>query len=164
MSDKSANIADHYTSGTLWDRLSEALVGDGVDPLKPSLQALAPYDHFHGRGLEATAALAQRLKVAQSDRILDVGSGIGGPARFFADKFGCRVTGLDLTQEFCEVAVRLNKLLGLDAWIAIEQGDALAMPFPDQSFDGAYSMNVSMNIEDKGAFYRELHRVLKPGG
>ena len=164
MSDAEKSIADHYTSDSLWQRLSAALASDGVDPLHPSLQSLAPYDHFHGRGLEATQSLAAGLEVAPSDRILDVGSGIGGPARFFADKFGCHVTGIDLTQEFCEVAARLNKLLKLEAQITIKQGNALSMPFADQSFDGAYSMNVAMNIEDKAALYRELHRVLKPGG
>ncbi|MFT5172272.1 MAG: ubiquinone/menaquinone biosynthesis C-methylase UbiE [Gammaproteobacteria bacterium] len=163
MSDTEKSIADYYTSDSLWQRLSAALASDGVDPLNPSLQALAPYDHFHGRGLEATQSLAVGLEIAPSDRILDVGSGIGGPARFFADKFGCHVTGLDLTQEFCDVAIRLNQLLKVEARVTIEQGNALSMPFPDQSFDGAYSMNVAMNIEDKAALYRELHRVLKPG-
>lgn len=164
MSEAEESIAGHYTSGKLWERLRAVLVSDGVDPLHPTIQALAPYDHFHGRGLEATNALAARLTVAKSDHILDVGSGIGGPARFFADRFGCQVTGLDLTQEFCDVAIRLNELLEFDTQITIEQGDALAMPFAEQSFDGAYSMNVSMNIADKAALYRELYRVLKPGG
>jgi ubiquinone/menaquinone biosynthesis C-methylase UbiE len=164
MSNAQETIANHYSSGTLWERLSASLISDGVDPEHPSMQTLAPYDHFHGRGLEATNALAAQLSVAQSDHILDVGSGIGGPARFFADKFGCQVSGVDLTQEFCDVAIGLNKLLHLDSRITIEQGDALAMPFAQCSFDGAYSMNVAMNIEDKAALYAELYRVLKPGG
>ena len=163
MRDTEKSIADHYTSDNLWQRLGAALASDGVDPLNPSLQALAPYDHFHGRGLEATQSLAAGLEIAPSARILDVGSGIGGPARYFADRFGCHVTGLDLTQEFCDVAVRLNQLLKVETRVTIEQGNALSMPFPDQSFDGAYSMNVAMNIEDKAALFRELHRVLKPG-
>ena len=103
------------------------------------------------------------LAVSADDHILDVGSGIGGPARFFADQFACRVTGIDLTAEFCEVARHLTGLTGLDDRVICEQGNALEMPFDDGTFDGAYSMNVSMNIEDKDGLYREIHRVLKPG-
>ncbi len=158
------NIADHYTSGSLWDRLCAALLDDQADPQRPTIEALAPYDQFHGRGMEATQSVAEQMTVATSDHILDVGSGIGGPARYFATRFGCRITGIDLTEEFCDVARRLNALLDLESRLTIEQGDALSMPFAAQSFDGAYSMNVSMNIEDKPALYREIHRVLRPGG
>jgi len=127
------------------------------------MEALAPYDQFHGRGLEATVEAAGLIEADPADHLLDIGSGIGGPARYFANHFGCRVTGIDLTPEFCEVARQLTRLLGLDDRVAFEVGDALAMPFADASFDGAYSMNVSMNIADKAALYRETHRVLKPG-
>jgi ubiquinone/menaquinone biosynthesis C-methylase UbiE len=127
------------------------------------MAALAPYDQFHGRGLEATEEIAALMSAHPSDHLLDVGSGIGGPARYFAARFGCRITGIDLTEEFCHVARHLTRLLDLQGRVAFEAGDALAMPFADASFDGAYSMNVSMNIADKGAFCREIHRVLKPG-
>lgn len=103
------------------------------------------------------------MQAGVSDHILDIGSGIGGPARYVANRFGCRVTGIDLTPEFRDVARHLTRLLGLEDHVTFEVGDALAMPFADGSFDGAYSMNVSMNIFDKGGFYREIHRVLKPG-
>ena len=143
-------------------RLRSALADDGADPERPTMEALAPYDQFHGRGMEATEQLAGRLTVAVSDHLLDVGSGIGGPARYIADRFGCRVTGIDLTEEFCAVARELTGQLGLAEQVAFEQGNALEMPFADARFDGAYSMNVSMNIADKVAFYREIHRVLRP--
>jgi ubiquinone/menaquinone biosynthesis C-methylase UbiE len=156
-------VSAHYSQGNLLSRLNAALMEDGVDPDHPSMEALAPYDQFHGRGLEATLEMAGLMQAGPADHILDVGSGIGGPARYFANRFGCRVTGIDLTPEFCEVARHLTRLLDLEDRIAFEVGDALAMPFPDASFDGAYSMNVSMNIADKGRFYREVHRVLKPG-
>jgi ubiquinone/menaquinone biosynthesis C-methylase UbiE len=158
-----ADISKHYSRGDLLNRLNAALVDDGVDPSHPSIEALAPYDQFHGRGLEATVEIADALDVRSADRLLDVGSGIGGPARYLAQRFGCRVTGIDLTAEFCEVARALTRLLGLEAKVDFELGNALHMPFADGSFDGAYSMNVSMNIADKNAFYREIHRVLKPG-
>ena len=153
----------HYGRGGLLARLEAALREDGVDPARPTIEALAHYDQFHGRGLEATAELVGLMRAGPADHLLDIGSGIGGPARYFADRFGCRVTGIDLTPEFCEVARHLTRLLDLGGRVAFDCGDALAMPFADASFDGAYSMNVSMNIADKGRFYSEIHRVLKPG-
>ena len=159
-----SDVSGHYSRGKLLERLNAALVEDGADPDHPRLDALAPYDQFHGRGMEATQELAELVKVAATDHILDIGSGIGGPARYLARRFGCRVTGIDLTAEFCEVARHLTRLLGLHGRVRIELGNALAMPFGDGSFDGAYSMNVSMNIADKRGLYREIHRVLKPGG
>jgi len=157
-------ITGHYSRGTLHERLRAALAEDGVDPERPSLEQLAPYDQFHGRGLEATEEIADSLDIAAGDHVLDVGSGIGGPARYMARRFDCRVTGIDLTAEFCDVARHLTRLLGLEERVRFELGNALAMPFGDASFEGAYSMNVSMNIADKDAFYREVRRVLKPGG
>jgi SAM-dependent methyltransferase len=156
-------ISKHYSQGNLLSRLNAALQEDGVDPDHPSLDALAPYDQFHGRGLEATSEIAELMQAGPGDHILDIGSGLGGPARYFANRFGCRVTGIDLTEEFCDVARHLSRLLSLEARVRFEVGDALKMPFADAGFDGAYSMNVSMNIADKGALYREIHRVLKPG-
>jgi len=157
-------ITGHYSSGNLLERLNASLADDGADPAHPTMEALAPYDQFHGRGLEATEEIAGQLTVAEGDHLLDIGSGIGGPARYLARRFGCRVTGIDLTAEFCEVARHLTRLLGMQERVKFEQGDALAMPFAAASFEGAYSMNVSMNIADKPALYREIHRMLKPGG
>ena len=156
-------VAAYYSHGSLLSRLNAALTDDGCDPNHPSLDALAPYDQFHGRGLEATLDIAALMQAGPTDHILDIGSGIGGPARYFANRFGCKVTGIDLTPEFCDVARYLTRLLSLDDKITFDVGDALAMPFADATFDGAYSMNVSMNIADKRAFYREIRRVLKPG-
>lgn len=156
-------ISTHYSRADLLARLNAALEEDGVDPRQPSIETLAPYDQFHGRGLEATVEIAGLVQVRASDHILDIGSGLGGPARYFANRFGCRVTGIDLTPEFCNVARHLTRLLRLEDRVTFEVGDALSMPFADASFDGAYSMNVSMNIADKAAFYGEIHRVLKPG-
>jgi SAM-dependent methyltransferase len=158
------DVSRHYSRGNLLGRLRAALADDGVDPLHPTIDLLAPYDQFHGRGLEATVEIADHLEIAATDHILDIGSGIGGPARYFARRFGCRVTGIDLTAEFCDVARELTRLLGLEPTVDFKLGNALAMPFATDTFDGVYSMNVSMNIADKGALYAEIHRVLKPGG
>ena len=162
MSDAS-DISGHYTSGDLLARLEARLREDGLDPAQATVEALAPYDHFHGRGLEATEGMAGLLPISETDHVLDVGSGLGGPARYLAGRFGCRVSGIDLTAEFCDVARHLTALLGFEDRVSVSQGDALAMPFDDAMFDGAYSMNVSMNIADKRALYREIHRVLRPG-
>ncbi len=157
------SIAAHYTRDDLLERLRAALIEDGVDPDHPTIDALAHYDHFHGRGIEATHEIADALEISPADHLLDIGSGLGGPARYFAQRFGCRVSGIDLTEPFCEVARQLTQRLGLEGRVDFTHGNALAMPFADVRFDGAYSMNVSMNIRDKAALYREVHRVLKPG-
>lgn len=158
-----SDISEHYSRGYLLQRLKVALAEDGIDPDFPQIGTLAPYDQFHGRGLEATEEMADLLDISATDHILDIGSGIGGPARYMAHRFGCRVTGIDLTAEFCDVAHHLTRLVGLHGRVKFELGNALAMPFPDGSFDGAYSMNVSMNIADKAGLYRAIHRVLRPG-
>ena len=157
------DVTAHYSRGKLLERLNAALRDDGADPDSPSIETLAPYDQFHGRGMEATKELADALTVKSGDHLLDVGSGIGGPARYLAHRFGCQVTGIDLTAEFCEVARHLTRLLGLQGKVSFEHANALSMPFADGSFNGAYSMNVSMNIADKAALYREILRVLRPG-
>src|SRR6185295_17473529 len=108
------DVAGHYSSGDLLERLNAALAEDGADPARPTFESLAPYDQFHGRGLEATEEAAGVVRVAAADRLLDVGSGIGGPARYMARRFGCHVTGIDLTAEFCDVARHLTRLLGFE--------------------------------------------------
>jgi SAM-dependent methyltransferase len=157
-----SDVSEHYSRGNLLERLNVALAEEGIDPDSPQIETLAPYDQFHGRGLEATEEIADLLNIAATDHILDIGSGIGGPARYMAHRFNCQVTGIDLTAEFCDVARHLTQLLGLHGKVKFELGNALAMPFADGSFDGAYSMNVSMNISDKAGLYREIHRVLRP--
>jgi sarcosine/dimethylglycine N-methyltransferase len=161
----SANpVARHYGSGGIAERVLAALrEAKGPDaPLTP--ENLAPFDHFHGRGPVATAELAAQLQPQPRERLLDIGSGIGGPARWFAAKFGVHVTGVDLTPEFCAAARALNAATGLADRVTIVEGSALDLPVPNAAFDGAYSQNVIMNIADKRQFYREAFRALKPGG
>ena len=161
---KDPEVVSHYSRGNLLSRLNAALQDDGADPDHPTMDALAPYDQFHGRGIEATRDALRLMPARAGDAILDIGSGLGGPARSVAERFGCSVTGIDLMPEFCEVARHLSRVLGFDKKTAFEVADATSMPFEAGSFDGAYSMNVSMNIAAKAAFYAEVHRVLKPGG
>ncbi|HZK90704.1 MAG TPA: methyltransferase domain-containing protein [Stellaceae bacterium] len=126
--------------------------------------ALSVLDHFHGRGVAATKELVGLLQPQPGEHLLDIGSGIGGPARWFAAHCGVCVTGIDLTPEFCAAAEALNRATGLADRVTIKNGSALALPVPDDAFDRAYSQNVVMNIADKSGFYREAFRALKPGG
>ncbi len=164
MGQNDSKVVEHSATSGLLGRLEAALRADGVDPEHPTLEALAPYDHFHGGGLESTEAMAALVDVQPSDHLLDVGSGLGGPARWFATRYGCRVTGIDLSPEYCRIALHLTRRLGLDARVRFQVGDALALPFADHTFQGAYSMFVSMNILDRPTLYREMARVLEPGG
>jgi ubiquinone/menaquinone biosynthesis C-methylase UbiE len=127
-------------------------------------ETLAPIDHFHGKGAIATEELAAVLQPEPSDHLLDIGCGIGGPARWIAARYGCRVTGVDLTAEFCAAARELNSLTGLADRMRILHGSALSLPAPDDSFDRAYSQAALMNIADKRGVFREALRVLRPGG
>jgi ubiquinone/menaquinone biosynthesis C-methylase UbiE len=131
-------------------------------PITPD--TLAPIDHFHGKGLVATEELASLLQPKASDHLLDIGCGIGGPARWIAAKYGCRVTGVDLTPEFCEAARELDSITGLADRVQILHGSALSLPVPDNNFDHAYSQAALMNISDKWGVFREARRVLRSGG
>jgi MPBQ/MSBQ methyltransferase len=157
-------VSDHYTHGNLLDAIDAALAKAGKNPAKPSLQDLAPVDEFHVRGREATTELGELLGLLQDQMVLDVGSGLGGPSRQLAVAYKCHITGIDLTDEYCRVATALASRLGLSDRVSYRQGNALAMPFADCSFDIAYTQHVAMNIADKAALYREIARALKPRG
>ncbi|HZT86359.1 MAG TPA: methyltransferase domain-containing protein [Stellaceae bacterium] len=157
-------VARHYGDAGIAERILAALRSAHGAAAAITVDALAPLDHFHGRGQVATQELAALLAPQPGERVLDIGSGIGGPARWMAAKCGCRVTGVDLTPEFCAAAVALNDAAGLADRVEILNGSALDLPVPDSAFDRAYSQNVIMNIADKPRFYREAFRALRPGG
>lgn len=161
-------VSGHYGRRDLLETILAALRDAGADVDRLAPEDLAPVDHFHGRGPEATRDLADMLDaragLGAATRLLDLGSGLGGPARYFAARFGCRVTGIDLTPEFCGAAARLSELTDLADRTSFRQGSVLDLPFEAESFDAAYTQNVSMNIADKARFHAEAFRVLKPGG
>lgn len=158
------DVAQHYGNAGIAERILAALrAANGADA-PVTVDALSVLDHFHGRGITATQELVALLQPQPGEHLLDIGSGIGGPARWFAAKCGVRVTGIDLTPEFCAAAEALNRATGLADRVTIKNGSALALPVPDNQFDRAYSQNVIMNIADKRQFYREAFRALKPGG
>jgi SAM-dependent methyltransferase len=156
-------VVEHYGRAGLADRILEALEQAGLGgDLSPA--DLAPVDEFHVRGREATEELALLAGVAPGARILDVGSGLGGPARHLAAEFGVEVVGVDLTQEYCDVAALLTERVGLTDRVTFLQGDALDLPFADGTFDLVWTQHAAMNIPDRARLYRELRRVLRPTG
>jgi SAM-dependent methyltransferase len=159
-----AKVSQHYTRGRLEQSILNAVTQSGKDPAHLTAADLATVDEFHLGGLEATQELAAQMNLQPGLHLLDVGSGIGGPARYFASEHACKVTGIDLTEEFIQVAKSLTQLVKLDPSVDFRQASALALPFPPATFDRAYMIHVGMNIADKLAIFREVRRVLKPGG
>lgn len=157
-------VAGHYGQAGLFDRIVTALVGAGFDPEHLTTRELAFFDEFHIRGRVATQELAKEMGLTRLSHVLDLGSGLGGPARTLAELCGCHVTGIDLTQEFCDVATELSDRVGLSGHVEFQQGDATDLPFDGASFDAAMTIHVAMNIAAKDRMYAEAKRVLKPGG
>ena len=157
-------IDSQYATGLSRSNIERALVAAGKD-----LEHLQPADldvveDFHTLGRIATSQLAELAEISGHDRVLDAGSGIGGTARFLADRYGCGVTAIDLTEEYCQTARWLNRLVGLDDRISVHQGDVTQMPFADGSFDVVVSQHVQMNVADKARLYQQARRVLVLGG
>jgi ubiquinone/menaquinone biosynthesis C-methylase UbiE len=163
MSDAS-DIDRHYGRGGLLERLLGGLRDAGKDIERLTIEDLAPIDELHSRRRAATVELATLLAPQPGQHVIDVGAGLGGPARYLAHAHGCRVTGIDATAEFVAVASDLTRRAGLADRVRFQQASALALPFPDASFDLAWTQNVAMNIADRATMYAELHRVLRPGG
>jgi ubiquinone/menaquinone biosynthesis C-methylase UbiE len=158
------SVGAHYGRGDLATRILEALRAAGKDPDALTTADLAPVDQLHARGRGATLELARLAGITSRMRVLDVGGGLGGPARTLASEFGCAVEVLDLTEEFCRAGRVLTARTGLDDLVSFRHGDALEMPYPDAGFDAAWMQHSSMNIPDKERLYGEIHRVLRLGG
>lgn len=155
-------VATHYSHGSLLQTILDALRKMGKDPERFAAADLSTGDELHLGWLPATAALARDLGLAPGMHVLDVGSGLGGPARHFAAAHKCRVTGIDLTEEFVQVAAELTRRCGLSDLVAFRQGSALDLPFDAGTFDAATLVHVGMNIKDKAKLFEEVRRALKP--
>ena len=158
------SVETHYTRPDLGEAILAALKETGKDVGQLSPDDLAPVDEFHGGQRPATIRLAELVSFTGSERVLDVGSGLGGPSRYLAWRYGCPVSGVDLTAEFVRIAEMLTQMTGLVGRVDYRQGNALDLPFEDASFDVVWSQNAAMNIADRDRLYREMRRVLKPGG
>jgi ubiquinone/menaquinone biosynthesis C-methylase UbiE len=164
MTDILDGVRDHYRATGLTERLKTALAALGPEEQRLSPQQLAALDQFHTRGLAATAELAKLAGITADMSVLDVGSGVGGPARFLAATYGCRVAGVDLSEPFIDAARYLTERTGQSAQVSFQLASALELPFDDGHFDVVLLQHVAMNISDRARLYREIRRVLKSGG
>ena len=164
MTDVEAIVQRYYGDRPVLQRIKDALRAAAVDPEKPSHRDLWPFDQLHSRGIAATREHAERAGIQPGMHVLEIGCGLGGASRYLAAERGCRVTAIDLTPKFVEVARILTARCGLADRVEIRQANALALPFQDGTFDHVWSYAVTMNIAGKEGLGREVARVLKPGG
>jgi sarcosine/dimethylglycine N-methyltransferase len=164
MTDVLNGVRDHYRATGLTQRLKTALTALGPEEVRLTPQQLGALDQFHTRGLAATAELATLAGITSDTSVLDVGSGVGGPARFLAETYGCRVTGVDLSEPFVDAARYLTERTGQSGLVSFQTASALELPFDDGSFNVVLLQHVAMNICDRPRLYREIRRVLKSGG
>ncbi|MEN0075073.1 MAG: class I SAM-dependent methyltransferase [Paracraurococcus sp.] len=162
--DLESTVAQHYARESLEHAILAALAAMGKDVEHLAPEDLAPVDEFHIGGRAATRDLADAMRLAPGMALLDIGCGLGGAARFFAGERGCRVTGLDLTEDYVRCAAALAQRVGLGGETEFRQGSALDLPFAEASFDAATLLHVGMNIADKARLFAEARRVLRPGG
>jgi len=157
-------IKDHWEREDLSEAIRSALIESGKDLDALTLDDLAPFDQFHAGGKRFTLRLANLAGLKPDMHLLDVGGGLGGPARTLALEFGCRVTVVDLTESYVHAGRMLTSLMKLDARVALHVGDALDLSFDGNSFDAVWTQNSGMNIADKERLYVGFHRVIRPNG
>ncbi len=157
-------VSTHYQHGSLIKVIEEGFNRQGKAPSDISLDDMSVIDEFHIGGRQASKEFLDQLRLQERSLVLDVGCGLGGPARFVASQFGCLVSGIDLTHEYVDTGNVLSNWVGLDKKVILQQGSAMALPFPDGQFDAAYMMHVGMNIVDKKGLFVEVFNVLKSDG
>ncbi|MER9745276.1 methyltransferase domain-containing protein [Mesorhizobium sp. M0187] len=164
MASVESGIARHYDVSDLEQHILAVLADTGVEIAHLRAGDLEAVDEFHIGGIAATRELIGQMGLKPGARLLDIGSGVGGPARFAANNAGADVTGIDLTQSYVDIATSLSKRVGMADKVRFVQGSALDMPFSNKSFDTAMILHVGMNLPDKKKLMSEAARVLKPGG
>lgn len=164
MSDEINPIHRYYSPNDLYNRIIEGLNIMGKDLAQLTLEDLHPVDEFHIRGTTATNELIGLCGFTPDMHILDIGCGVGGSTRRLSHHIGCRVTGVDLSVEYIDVAQRLTQLFDMQERVRFHAASALDLPFDDQHFDGVWSIQMGMNVEDKSTWLKELYRVIKPNG
>jgi cyclopropane fatty-acyl-phospholipid synthase-like methyltransferase len=147
------------------DRIGRGLAAFGIGPADPiPPERLFALDQWHYHGTEAIRAAAERLGLGPESRVLDIGAGIGGPARYLAYTTGCHVTALELQPALDAIGRDLTRRSGLAGRVAHLCGDALTIPIQEQSFDAAVSWLAVLHLADRPRLCARLARALKPGG
>ena len=164
MSKKKEHVRSYYSPNDLYNKIIGGLNTLGKDLSGITLEDLQPVDEFHIRGDTATKELIELAEFTPDMHILDVGCGIGGSTRRLSHETGCRVTGIDLSNEYIDTAERLTELLNMEEKVKFQACSALDLPYDDNTFDGVWSIQMNMNVENKQAWIIETCRVLKPGG
>lgn len=164
MTDDIKHIHSYYSPNDLYNNILSGLDKLGVALSDVTLDDLQPVDEFHIRGHAATNELIELADFSSDMHILDVGCGIGGSTRRLSQETGCRVTGIDLSDAYIDTAERLTQLLNMQEQVKFHAASALDLPFEDNAFDGVWSLQMNMNVEDKLSWLKETRRVLKPGG
>lgn len=157
-------VRGHYSDVDLEAVVIGALRSAGFDVDALRLEDLAGLDQLHAGSVLATEHVLDSLALTPGITLLDVGCGVGGPARLAADRHGCRVTGIDLTPDFVDLARSLTARLRLTSQVTFDVGSATDLPYADGSFSRAMLNHVGMNIADKALLFTEVRRVLEPGG
>jgi 2-polyprenyl-3-methyl-5-hydroxy-6-metoxy-1,4-benzoquinol methylase len=157
-------INTQYGQSDLGNKILSALQREGVDSVEEIKKSLSRIEELHLGGSAATLKLAKEVGLDETMRVLDIGCGIGGPARNLASTYGCHVTGIDLSKEYCQTAEMINDYLGLGDFIEIIQGNALNMPFERGEFDVVFIQHVLMNIKNKTHLFSQIHNILRPQG
>ena len=160
MGPKTEPVVDHYTRNNLMKRIRSALKGAGHDPDNPTVEMLSELDHLHGGGFTTTEVQLELAEIPRGCHVLDAGCGIGGPSRLLASSHGCTVEAIDLTPEYVDVAGQLNALTGLSDKISLTVGSVTELPYESGRFDVVLCQNVTMNVADKEAMFKEAFRVL----
>jgi sarcosine/dimethylglycine N-methyltransferase len=164
MTDVLDGVRDHYRATGLTERLKVALTALGPEDQRLTPEQLGALDQFHTRGLAATAQIAKLVGITADMSVLDVGSGVGGPARYLASTYGCRVVGVDLSEPFVAAARYLTERTEQSGQVSFQSASALELPFDDGRFNAVLLLHVAMNIADRTRLYREIRRVLKADG
>ena len=158
------SVAQHYGNDGIVSRIVSALADAGFDTNDLEPNVFAGADEFHIGGRKGSEYVAKALDLESGQRLLDIGSGIGGPARFIANTLDVTVEGIDLTPEFVEAAVEITEMVGMTEQVSFEVGSATSIPFEDDTFDASTMLHVGMNISDKELLFSEMARVTKPYG
>lgn len=157
------SIANHWAQDDLFQKIQTALVDSGIDPTNVTVDDLSAVDHVHARGFQSTVELMDELPIKSGDHVLDIGCGIGGPARYVAHRFNCKTYGIDITESFIDVAHKLSELVRMQDATRFQLGDGHNLPYNDNDFDLAFCQHVTMNVKDRAQFFSEAFRVIKPG-